>query len=68
MDDFTIQCLKQNLTDFNSGRITKHTYINTLLSLFKYKSGGYINNDDYVVYPDVHLPSEETTSSEGEDE
>ena len=53
MDEFTLQCLYQNKADFEAGRITNDTYINTLLSLFKHKNGGYINGEEYVVYPNI---------------
>lgn len=64
MDDFTIQCLHQNLADFNAGRISNDTYMNTLLSLFKYKSGGYINDDEYIVYPNTSPSADEESDSE----
>ncbi len=64
MDDFTIQCLHQNLADFNAGRISNHTYINTLLSVFKYKSSGYINNEEYTVYPNVRPPVSHDSDTE----
>ncbi len=52
MDDFTRQCLFQNLADYNAGRISNDKYMNTLLSLFRHKAGGYINDQEYVLYPD----------------
>lgn len=64
MDDFTIQCLHQNLADFNAGRISNDTYMNTLLSLFKYKSGGYINDDEYSVYPNTRPSTDEESDGE----
>jgi hypothetical protein len=54
MDDFTRQCLLQNRADFNAGRISNDQYMNSLLSIFTNKAGGYINDQEYVVYPDCH--------------
>jgi hypothetical protein len=66
MDDFTLQCLYQNKADFEANRISKDTYINTLLSLFKHKSSGYINSEEYILYPNVLPPICE--SEEGQKE
>ncbi len=52
MDDFTRQCLLQNRADFQAGRLSKDKYMNSLLSIFTDKNGGYINDKEYVVYPD----------------
>jgi hypothetical protein len=52
MDDFTRQCLIQNRADFQAGRISNDKYMNSLLSIFTDKNGGYINDNEYVVYPD----------------
>jgi hypothetical protein len=52
MDDFTRQCLFQNLADFKAGRLSKDNYMNSLLSIFTNKAGGYINDQEYLVYPD----------------
>jgi hypothetical protein len=52
MDDFTRQCLFQNLADFQAGRLSKDKYINCLISIFTNKAGGYINDREYLVYPD----------------
>lgn len=67
MDDFTLQCLYQNKADFEAGRITNTTYINTLLSLFKYKNGGYINSEEYLVYPDCRPKEQIVFTSESEE-
>jgi hypothetical protein len=52
MDDFTLQCLLQNRADFNAGRLSNDKYMNSLLSIFTNKAGGYINDQEYLVYPD----------------
>ncbi len=52
MDDFTRQCLFQNLADAKAGRISNDQYMNSLITIFKNKDGGYINDQEYVVYPD----------------
>jgi hypothetical protein len=65
MDEFTLQCLYQNKADFNAGRISVDTYNKTLLSLIKYQSSGYINNNEYIVYPKA---IEDNTSEENEKE
>jgi hypothetical protein len=69
MDEFTVQCLHQNLADFKAGRISSDRYMNTLLSLFTHKSGGYINDKEFRIYPDCLLKesivvSESETDSE----
>ena len=68
MDDFSRQCLLQNLADYNAGRISNDTYMNTLLSLFRYKAGGYINNEEYVLYPDCRPKGKIVFSDNSSDE
>jgi hypothetical protein len=68
MDDFTLQCLLQNKADFEAGRISKDTYINSLLSIFNYGKGGYINDKEYVVYPDSQPRGQIVFSSDNDSE
>lgn len=49
MDDFTRQCLFQNLADAKAGRISNDQYMNSLVSIFKNKDGGYINDQEYTM-------------------
>jgi hypothetical protein len=66
MDEFTTQCLLQNNADFKAGRISKDAYMNALMSIYNYKSGGYINGKDYIVYPNCSPKADIVFSSDDE--
>ena len=68
MDEFTKQCLLQNNTDFKAGRISKDTYMNSLMSIYDHRSGGYINGKEYIVYPNCGPKQEIVFSSDEESE
>ena len=67
MDDFTRQCLFQNRADFQAGRLSNDKYMNSLLSIFKHKAGGYINDKEYVVYPDCRSTAIDDSSEDDKD-
>jgi hypothetical protein len=68
MDDFTRQCLFQNLADFKAGRLSNDKYMNSLLSIFTNKAGGYINDQEYIVYPDYRTKVEIVVRDSDRDE